>query len=991
MTATAWETRTAETLVFRYQPDSYAAQHIDVIVAGYERAFSKVSAFFGQSRESLPQLNIYLCEFLPAEDGKASGGETRHNPETGEIWLTVNSESPGVEPALDLTQLFLQRLFGVVTPDKCFWYDGLAGYLAGKCDPDSHSAGAPARIQKLFEAGQLPPLVDLLALYGIRQSAAGVSIATAFVGFLVGRNGAERYKRLLAALEDGRYSRAFQRVYGSPLQTLEQAWYRELEAAAVESAAGMSDAVNQLIPYMKMYKGRLLAILGCILAAISFAIFMPMAIRLLVNNILARGPLPFSLPGLANAGERLNAGDQQIEALLWLLGAMIFMFALSAFANAFRSRLLGAMGEAVNFDLRMRYFHHLQRLPVGFHRRTPNQDITQRFWSDVTMISQALTLGIVPMAQSFLGMLIFGIVLLAINWQLALISLVGLPLFAFNFQRMRAKMRDATRERARRVADVSQSLVETLNAQERVRLYGLRDYLGQRIVDRLDLLRNLVVKITEMSSASVSTSLLITNGAQVIVLVYGGLIVINSQGAELRTGDLMAFYILLLQFYAPAGLFTGSMGYVSQATTSIDRVNGVLKEKAEAEDAEAVKAGPLKEAIRFESVSYGRSSGGKDLISDLSLEIKAGTKVAFVGPPGAGKASIIDLLPRLFEVDAGAITWDGVDIRKIEGESLRRQIAVVSQETYVFRATIYDNVRYGRVEANDDEVIQAAKLAGLHEFILGLPGGYDSQVTDRDSTFGLVQRQRLAVARALLQDAPVVLMDDALTALDTAGQAGLENALRGPDRNKTLIRVAQRIGSVLDADQIFVLDGGKLIEQGRHEDLADAGGLYAQLLKDELGAGAVSGAFQAVRRLARQAPFSALPPEILEEVARLMLYAERSPGDIICRQGTVGDELFVLGRGEVEVVLEDEDGQERILGLIGEGEYFGEISFLRRVPRTATVRARTNVELHILRRQDFDQLLERLGTDIAAHLDQTAQARIEATRAALAATEAAPA
>lgn len=991
MSTAAWETRTVGSLVFKYQPDSYAAQHIDTLVANYQRALAELTAFFGQSMDDRPQITVYLCEFLPTEDGQVPGGETRRNPEAGEIWLTVNSESPGVEPALELTQLFLHRLFGAATPEKRVWYDGVAGYLAGRSDPDSHSAGATARIQKLFEAGQLPPLVDLLALYGIRQSAAGVSIATAFVAFLVGHNGAERYKRLLAALEDGSYSRAFQRVYGSPLQSLEQVWYRGLEAASVEGAARMSDAVHQLIPYMKMYKGRLLAILGCILATISFAIFMPMAIRLLVNTILGPRPLPFPLPGLPDTSLPLGSEEQRVQALLWLLGAMIFMFALSAFANAFRSRLLSAMGEAVSFDLRMRYFHHLQRLPVGFHRRTPNQDITQRFWSDVTMISQALTLGIVPMAQSFLGMLIFGIVLLAINWQLAVVSLIGLPLFAFNFQRMRAKMRDATLERSRRVADVSQSLVETLNAQEKVRLYGLRDYLGQRIVGRLELLRNLVVKITEMGSASVSTGALITNGAQVIVLIYGGLIVINSQGADLRTGDLMAFYVLLLQFYVPAGLFTSSMQYVSQATTSIDRVNGVLKEKAEEDDPEAVEAGPLKEAIRFESVSYGRSSGGKDLISDLSLEIKAGKKTAFVGPPGAGKATLMELLPRLFDVDEGAITRDGVDLRKISGASLRHQIAVVSQETFVFRATIYDNVRYGRVDATDEDVILAAQQAGLHEFIMALPGGYDSQVNDRDPTFGLVQRQRLAVARALLQNASVVLMDDALSSLDTAGQAELERLLRGPDHGKTLIRVAQRLGSVLDADQIFVMDGGQLVEQGRHGELADAGGLYAQLLKDELGAGAVSGAFQAVRRLARQAPFSALPPEILEEVARLMLYAERAPGDIVCRQGSVGDELFVVGRGEVEVLLEDEEGQERILGSISEGDYFGEISFLRRIPRTATVRARTNVELHILRRQDFDQLLERLGSDVAAHLDQTAQARIEATRAALAATEAAPA
>jgi ATP-binding cassette subfamily B protein len=230
-------------------------------------------------------------------------------------------------------------------------------------------------------------------------------------------------------------------------------------------------------------------------------------------------------------------------------------------------------------------------------------------------------------------------------------------------------------------------------------------------------------------------------------------------------------------------------------------------------------------------------------------------------------------------------------------------------------------------------------------------------------------------------------MDEALSAIDAQGQRQLEEAIRGADGKRTLIKIAQRVSALTDYDQIYVMDDGKVVEEGQHADLTDRGGLYTQLVKDELGEGAVSGAFAAVRRLAKQAPFSLLSPEILEEVARLMLYAERGPGDIICRQGTVGDELYFVGKGEVEVLIQHEDGHEQILGFINEGEYFGEISFLRRVPRTATCRAHDNVELHILRRQDFDQLLDRLGSDISAHLDRTAQERLEATRAQLSAAE----
>jgi ATP-binding cassette subfamily B protein len=1004
MLTETWETTVEGPLVFYYQSESYAQQHLDTIVGDYRKALADVSAFLGVPPDGLPRISVYVCAFLPEGDGQVGSETTRRNPEAAEIWTAVNSESPGANPHFELTQLLLHKIYGARTQESGFWYDGLAGHLAGKGGSE-HDTEAPARAQKLFDAGQLPYLTDILSVYSVHQSAAGTSIATAFVGFLIERSGPDRYKRFLTGLREGTRPPAsdaaevsrtpsgevFRRVYGAPIQSLEESWYRLMERVSAGGSSRMSDAVLQLLPYVRMYMPHFVGIVVCILVALSFAVFMPQAIRFLVNNILGRRPLPFSLPAIGEAGQQLELGSGQMQALLALLGAMIFMFILSAFANTRRSYLVTWMGEAVAYDLRMRFYERLQRLPISFHRVTPNQDISQRFWTDISTISQALTYGIVPMMQSLLAMLIFGVALISLNWKLSLIALAGLPVFIVTFQRMRAKLREATLERSRRQSDISQSMSETLLAPERVRLYGLFDYLTDRFVERMKLARDQAVRLNLLSSTQTSTGALITSGAQVATLFLGGWIIIESQSRDLTTGDLMAFYVLLLQLYAPAGVFTGAMQYVSQATTSLDRVNNILGKEIEEDDPRAVDIAPLREAIRFESVSYGRTKG-KDLIKDLTLEIKAGSKVAFVGPPGSGKASIMELLPRLFDVAEGTITWDGMDLRGITSTSLWRCLAVVSQETYVFRATVYDNIRYGRTDASDDEIIAAARKSGLHEFILGLPGGYDTQVNDRDASLGLVQRQRLAVARALLQDASVILMDDALSTLDVPAQRELEQALRGPGQTKTLIRVAQRISTIQDADTIYVMDGGQLVQQGRHDDLADErDGLYAQLLKDELGAGAVSGAFQAVRRLARQAPFSALPPRVLEEVARLMLYAERSPGDTICRQGSLGDELFVLGRGDVEVVLEGEDGQERTLNELHEGEYFGEISFLRRIPRTATVRARTPVELHILRRQDFDFLLANLGTDVTAHLDRTAQERIDATRARLAAAEATPA
>jgi ATP-binding cassette subfamily B protein len=478
---------------------------------------------------------------------------------------------------------------------------------------------------------------------------------------------------------------------------------------------------------------------------------------------------------------------------------------------------------------------------------------------------------------------------------------------------------------------------------------------------------------------------LITNAAQVALLVIGGVIVIYTGGQALTPGGLFAFYALLLRLYAPAGTFAGAFQTLSLSADGLDRVTAVLKRAREEDPPDAVEIGPLREALRLERVRFAQTKG-KNLLKDLDLEIRAGSKVAFVGPTGAGKASLMQVLPRLYDVTEGRITWDGVDLARVRRDSLRAQIIALAQDTFVFNMTIYENILLGRPTASEADVIAAAKAAGLHEFVLGLPGGYDTVVSDRDTSLGTPHRQRLAAARALLRaDASVLLIEDAFSAVGAADEQAIERALRAAGEGRTVIKITSRLGTVTDADEIFVMDGGEVVERGTHEELLEHGGLYVQLIRDELGEAAVSGARQAVRRLRKLAPFSALPPEVLEATAHLMVYAERGPGEIICRQGTQGDELYIIGRGEVEIVVTDDEGQERIVNILHEGDYVGEISFLHRTPRTATVRAKGNVELHILRRVDFDGLLERLGAGTVAQLEETAQARIDDTRQKLAA------
>lgn len=975
-------TRAAGALVLAYHEGSWADENFESICSRYEKALADVCAFFGVDQATLKPITVYLCSRLDSdENGRGPGTDARLGLESSTLMTVVTSESSGADPELELTRLVLHSAFGPGVVEARFWEDGLGGFLAGK-GGSAYFDEAEGRAEKMREEGQLRALVDVVRQHAERRSPATTTTAVAFVTYLIQWRGAERYRRFLLAVRSGG-SDAFQRAYGRPLAGVDQTWVRRMEFHSQSGSGKTLAAVKGTVPFFRPYTPQLVGIFVTILLGLAFDVFVPLSIRFLIDNILGLRPLGFPVPFVGPAGFALTREGQD-NVLFGLLGVMVFMFLLNAFARIRQTALVAKVAEGVNFDLRMRFLDHLQRLPISYHARTPTADVTQRFFTDIAYVPAALANGMVPLVSSGLAMLIFGTTLISLNLWLALIALCGLPVFGFAYRQGRTAMRDANRERSRRVQEINQGLIETMNAQGFLKTWNQRPFVLERFRERLETNRQLNIRMMEMNQAFARASALITNAAQVAVLIAGGLVVIYSAGQSLTAGGLMAFYVLLLRLYGPAGQFANAFQTLSLSADGLDRLTAVLDRKQEAEAPDARPLGPLREAIRFEQATYAPTKG-KYLLKNLDVEIAAGQKVAFVGPAGAGKTSLMQVLPRLEDINEGKITWDGLDLQQATRDSVRAQIVTLTQDTFILNMTIYENILVGRSDATETDVLAASRAVGLHDFVNGLPGGYDTVVSDRDTAISTPYRQRLAAARALLRtDGSVLLMDDALSAIEAAEQRQIERALRGPDGGRTLIRIAQRLGTIIDADLILVMDGGEIVERGTHEDLLERGELYSQLLRDELGEAAVSGARQAVRRLGKLVPFSALPSEVLEATAHLLVYAERGPGDIICRQGSVGDELYIIGRGEVDIIVTDDEGHERIVNHLGEGDYVGEISFLHRTPRTATVRARNNVELHILRRIDFDALLERLGAGTVAQMEETGQARIEDTRQKLA-------
>ncbi|HEX3247188.1 MAG TPA: ABC transporter transmembrane domain-containing protein [Chloroflexota bacterium] len=969
--------RTDGPLIFHARIGSYAEERLDGLTAAFSSAASRIAEFFGKRLSDLAPIN--LC-FVDVPHTHAEGGAA---PE--EVYcLQISSESPGQPAEIVLTPIVADQLLGPGHPFGRFWIDGLAGYLAAQAG-ETEYVEMPAHVNRMREEGQLQSVLEYIRQRAERRSPVASKVAAAFVMYLISWRGVDRFQRLLQEARKGN-SNAFRAAYRPPLQVAEGQWLRKLEAANQTGGGSMLDAVKELRPYFTPYRGALSWVMLTIILGLSFDLFVPFAFRFLLDQILSRRPLPFAIPGIGNGGEQI-AVDERMPTLLILLGAMVFMFIVNTVARIRQTYLVATVSQGVNLELRRRFFGHMQVLPVTFHARTAATDISQRFFTDIAYVPAALSTGLVPLISNGLAMLLFGFSMLSTNLLLAGIAIAGLPLFAFSARTGRVTTRELQREGSRRVSEIQQALFENLAGQRFLRFWNARQPTVNRFEEKLQINRDLNIRTTLVTSTFARATMLITNAAQVAILITGGAIVILSNGQDLTAGALAAFYLLLLRLYGPAGQFAGATQSLTQGGDGLNRLRRIFEQKPEEEPAEPLPLGPLKRRIELRDVAITQS-GGKVVLRGLSAEIPAGKKIAFVGPTGSGKANLITLFPRLESATSGQVLWDETDTSTVSRESLRAQLMVLTQDTFVLNATIYENIRITKPVATEEEVLRASSDAGLHDFVNGLPGGYDTITSDRDPTLSAPIRQRLNLARALLRDLSVVLMDDALSALDPPTQREMELKLRAHASSGTLIVVAQRLGSIDDADNIYVMDDGRVVEAGTHDELLDKQGLYVQLLKDELGEAAVSGARQAMRRLSKLAPFSSLPPEVIEETSNLLLFMERGPGQDIVREGSLGDELFIIGRGEVEIVVHDDEGNEQIVATLSEGDYFGEISFLRRTARTATVRARTPTELHVLRRVDFDLLMNRLGEGTLEHMEETARARLEDTRSKLAALSA---
>jgi len=526
-------------------------------------------------------------------------------------------------------------------------------------------------------------------------------------------------------------------------------------------------------------------------------------------------------------------------ALLHLAAISVLLIAgIGAVASYTEKYLTTSVGQVVMHNLRRILYHHIQRLSLSYHDKQRTGDLISRITSDISAIQDFISsglLGVVVDVLTLAGML--G-VMFYLNWGFTLIALsVAPPLFVIVYS-FTHRIKQATREVRKKESEIVSVVQEALSSIRVVKAFARERYEEQRLERESLESVEMALRARSIKAKLSPTVDIIVAAGTCLVLWYGVKLILTD---ALTVGSLLVFLLYLGKMYKPMRDLSKMTDTLSRAGVGWARVREVLEEEVQVRDlAGAQRARPFRGDIDFDNVSFAYEDRSRSL-KGVSLRIEAGQVAALVGPTGSGKTTLLGLIPRFYDVKSGSVKIDGKDVRRYKLESLRSQVSFVLQETLLFRAPIWQNIAYGKPDASRDEIIRAAKLANAHEFIVDMPDGYDSMVGERGVTLSGGQRQRVAIARAIIRNSPILILDEPTSGLDAQSERTVCDALRRLMTGRTSVIAAHRLATIVDADCIFVVEEGRIIEQGTHSELLKVGGMYAHLWEIQSGSAEYSG------------------------------------------------------------------------------------------------------------------------------------------------------
>ena len=548
---------------------------------------------------------------------------------------------------------------------------------------------------------------------------------------------------------------------------------------------------------------------------------------LLVATAAALAPAPLAKLAIDDGIQR-----HDVAALDVIVGAFLASAVLYAFASYAQTYLVGWVGQRALQDLRVRLFSHLQSLSIGFYSRNRAGVIISRMTNDVEALDQLVSDGLATLFQSGLTLLGVVVILIVLDPHLALLTFLALPVLAIGGLIFRIASADAYRATREKIAWITGYLQETLSGIRVVRAFGQEPRHIERFGELNEENRDANMKTVYLNAAYFPGVELLSALVTVEILVVGGIEAINGHTS---TGVVFAFVAALNNFFDPIQQLSQLYTTYQSGMAALDKIFELLDEEPELEDApNALDLAEIRGDLRFEEVSfrYGANQDGDWALRDVDVSIPAGQTVALVGATGAGKSTFAKLVARFYDPSAGQVLVDGHDLRSISAHSLRSQMGIVPQEAFLFSGSVRENIAFGRPEASDEEIAQAARAVGAHGFITALEDGYDTQVGERGVQLSAGQRQLLAFARALVADPRILVLDEATSNVDVHTESLIEQGLRRLVAGRTAIVIAHRLSTIRHAGRIIVLEHGQVVEQGTHEELLDAHGRYWQLYRD---------------------------------------------------------------------------------------------------------------------------------------------------------------
>ena len=566
--------------------------------------------------------------------------------------------------------------------------------------------------------------------------------------------------------------------------------------------------LRRIFPLFRPYRARL----GAVCALIVFS-----AALGVIPSFLLREVLDVAIP------------DKDTRLLTWLVAGMIAIAIGTGVIGVWQTLLSNQVGQSVMHDLRTKVYRHLQRLSLAFFTRTRTGEVQSRIANDIGGIENVVTSTATSVLSNVTTVLATIVAMLLLDWRLAVFALALLPLFVWLTKRVGAQRKKVTAERQASLADVSSIVQESLSVSGILlgKTMGRTDDLAERFSGESKRLADLEVR-SRMTGRWMMASIQMTF-AIMPALVYWFAGFSSARGSETITiGTLVAFTTLQTRLFFPIGSLLGVQIEVQSSLALFDRIFEYLDHEIDIVEGTERLAEPRGEVV-LDSVWF-RYDDAAWTLQDVSFTVPPGSKTALVGETGSGKTTCAYLVARLYDATEGSVVIDGVDVRDLTFESLADTVGVVSQETYLFHATVRENLRFARPSASDEEVEDAARAAQIHELIATLPDGYDTMVGERGYRFSGGEKQRMAIARTVLRNPPVLVLDEATSSLDTQTERLVQEALERLSEGRTTIAIAHRLSTVRDADQIVVLDRGRVVEVGTYEELLGRGGRFAELV-----------------------------------------------------------------------------------------------------------------------------------------------------------------